>query len=254
MPQIALGLRLGSRGTRWSVKKSAIKAFSGTYSIAGTGAALVFGKHLSAGVGAYLVSGDVTMPYHSRVAVAGTGSYALNGTAAALSLVPGHRFNVLPGSYALVGTNAAMTLRNILVAPIAIWVSGPTVAQAIFQLDAPPGIMATDKIWGEAATDAAFTAVFSTTSATISAADLIDFQIDSFGFTPFTTGTKYCRFWISNAADTKISAYSNTVSKAVALVFSLAAAAGSYAVTGTSATLTKAAAPPNKLHYYFLGF
>lgn len=116
----------------------------------------------------------------------------------------GHRSSYVAGA-----------ISGLLPPPIAIWVSGVSVAQAVFEID-QIGAVATNTVYGEAYTDAGLTVLFDTEEQTIGAPDLIDGQIDTFAFLPFTPdGTYYCRFAIRDSGGTRISAWSNTVSEAI---------------------------------------
>lgn len=102
-----------------------------------------------------------------------------------------------------------------IAAPVATWISDAATTQAVFEIIVDDDVVSGDKIWGESSTDN-FATVLETVSAAISAGDLIDLQIDSFAFSPFTPdGTYYARFWISNSADVQISAKSNVISQTI---------------------------------------
>lgn len=125
---------------------------------------------------------------------------------------------VTPYSYPSAGirvTDVLGTLSYALIAPVATWVSDAATAQAVFQLIVDDGVVSGDKIWGESSLDN-FATVLETVSASISAPDLGDLQIDSFAFSPFADGLTYARFWITNSSDVRLSENSNIISLTIA--------------------------------------
>lgn len=99
------------------------------------------------------------------------------------------------------------------------WFSGPDVAQALFLIGLPGGVVATNKIVGRASLspavggDGKFTSTLEEVSATISAGDLVDFEIEDFAFAPFEDGLTYVQFWVADAALVQLSAVSATISQ-----------------------------------------
>lgn len=135
-----------------------------------------------------------------------------------------------------------------LTAPVATWVSAASVAQAVFQLDVPTGVVATNKIRGRASlsptvgVDGKFTSTLEEVAFTIGAPDLVDFQIDDFAFAPFADGLTYVQFWVTDVSDVQISTVSDTISETIATASPFDVSfLGSHS-GGSTATPTKTAA------------
>lgn len=132
----------------------------------------------------------------------------------------------LGASYGKLGagcSSASSTPGFSLDAPVAQWISDPTVSQATFDLDVDINVVAGMKVRGEAATANTFGgAIFDTKTEAIGAPDLVDFEITTFKFRAFSNIEVFARFCVLNSSDVQISDWSNTISE------TLASTAGSY--------------------------
>lgn len=113
-----------------------------------------------------------------------------------------------------------------LTAPVAVWVSAPSVAQATFNIDVDEDVVATNRIFGRASLspavdgDGFFTSILEEVDFEIQGADLTDFFIETFEFAPFADGLTYVQFWITDASDVQLSPVSNTISETIAATVS----------------------------------
>lgn len=102
------------------------------------------------------------------------------------------------------------------------WFSAPDVAQALFLIGLPGGVVATNRIVGRASLsptvggDGKFTSTLEQVDFPISGGDLVDFQIEDFAFSPFADGLTYVQFWVADAGLTQISSVSATISETIA--------------------------------------
>ena len=116
-------------------------------------------------------------------------------------------------------------------APVS-WFSDPDVAQALFLIGLPAGVVATNRIVGRASLsptvggDGKFTSTLEQVDFAISAGDLVDFEIEDFAFAPFADGLTYVQFWVADAGLVQISAVSATISETIATAFNFLLEAG----------------------------
>lgn len=119
------------------------------------------------------------------------------------------------------GGYAASVTGFALDAPTAFWISDAATAQAVFELDVDPDVVATNRIVGRASlsptvgTDGKFTSTLEQVDFEIQGGDLVDFTIDNFAFAPFANGPTYVQFWLANAALVQISPVSDTISETI---------------------------------------